>query len=148
MNTRTAKGRKAPATKTAPTRISAMKRRLGNVWDALETGAGAFGAWVRQAIPAMGKGFARFGKTAADTATAIGEELKDDVAGVKKRLAEKKESVPAAKPAVRKTAGKKAAARRKAPARRKAVATKAAARRAGPRTKKRTPHRKAAGSAK
>jgi hypothetical protein len=175
MDTRKARGPTAEARKTIPKEISSVKRRLEAMEEALEKGAGHFAGWVRKEMPAVKAGFARFGRTVAKTAAAIEEEVKDDVAGMKKRLAQRKAPGAAAKkaapkrkaaarkpaarkPAARKAAAKKAAAKRpasgkktavtkKAPARRKATAKKAAGRPAAAR-KKAAPRRKAAGAAR
>ena len=122
MDTRKARGPTAEARKTIPKEISSMRRRLEAMEEALEKGAGHFASWVRKEMPAVKAGFSRFGRTVAKAAAAIEEEVKDDVAGVKKRLAERKErKAPRA-------AAKKAAPKRKAAARKPATA-KATARR-------------------
>lgn len=175
MDTRKARGPTAEARKTIPREISSMRRRLEAMEKALEKGAGHFAGWARKEMPAVKAGFARFGRTVARAAAAIEEEVRDDVAGMKKRLAERK-AQPAAekkaapkrkaatrKPAAKKTAarkatakktaakrpaaGKKTAAGKKAPVRRKAAAKKATGKPAAAR-KKAAPRRKAAGAAR
>ena len=148
MDKRTAKGPKAKARKTVPKGIRSGKERLQAMENALEEGASNFTRWIRKEIPAVRARFATIGKTVVDTATAIEEELRDDVAGVKRRLAAKKEAAPARKPAARKPGAKKPAkkpaARRKATARKTAPARSKAATRQKP--AKRTATRKRAAS--
>ena len=147
MNTRKAKGSTGKARKPAPKTGTTVRQRLDTFGKAIGQGADEFVRWLRKAMEAVVAGVATFGRSAADTATAIEAELRDDVAGVKKRLAAKKETAPARKPATRKAA-KKASGRRKAPVRRKATARKATARRTATRKKKAAPRRKAAGAGK
>jgi hypothetical protein len=151
MNTRKAKGTPRKARKPAPKKVVTVKQRLDTFGKALGQGADDLLRRLRKAMDAIVAGFANFGRSAADTATAIEAELKDDVAGVKKRLAAKKEAAPARKPVARKAAAKKpatakkASGRRKAPARRKTTARKTTTRRTVAR-KKTAPRRKAAGA--
>ena len=152
MNTRKAKGTPRKARKPAPKKVVTVKQRLDTFGKALGQGADDLLRWLRKAMDAIVAGFATFGRSAADTATAIEAELKDDVAGMKKRLTARKEAAPARKPAARKAAkkpaaAKKASGRRQAPARRKATARKTTARRTATR-KKAAPRKKAAGAGK
>jgi hypothetical protein len=156
MDTRKARGPTAEARKTIPKEISSMRRRLEAMEDALEKGAGHFAGWVRKEMPAVKAGFARFGRTVARTAAAIEEEVKDDVAGMKKRLAERKAPRAAAKKAApkRKAAARKPAAKK--PATRKAAAKKTAAKKPAarkaavkkPAAKKKAPVRRKAAAKK
>ena len=153
MNTRKARVTPRKARKPAPNEVVTVRQRLDTFGQALGRGADDFGRWLRKAMEAIVAGVTTFGRSAADTATAIEAEFRDDVAGVKKRLAAKKKAAPARKPVARKAAAKKpatpkkASGRRKAPARRKATARKTTARRTVAR-KKTAPRRKAAGAGK
>jgi hypothetical protein len=147
MNTTKAKGTPRKARKPAPKEVATLKQRLDTFGKAVGRGAEDFVHWLRKAMEAVMAGVATFGRSAADTATAIEAELRDDVAGVKKRLAAKKEAAPARKPAKKPASAKKVTGRRKAPTRRKATARKAPARRTATR-KKTAPRRKAVGAGK
>ncbi len=146
MNTRKAKAHTVRARKTARKELGTAKRRLDAIGKALVERSGEIARWFGHTVETVRANLATFGRSTARTATAVREELKDDVAGVKKRLAAEKKAAPARKRATGKTAKKaratrKPVARRKAPARRRAAAAGAPAKRTAAR-------KKAAGAAK
>jgi hypothetical protein len=123
-----------------------LKQKFSDVQDGAEKFAADFGRLATRQFSIVKTTIEDFIGTAARIAAAIAEELKDDVAGVKRRLAETeapsgKTPPRSAKPVAKKKAParKKAATRKRPTARRRPATKKTATRRTT--AKKRTPSR-------
>lgn len=141
--------RKTTTKKKASKKKPTLKQKLVAMEKALEKGAKDLGRRVKKEMPVVKSKVTKAGRKVAATAVAVEEELKDDVAGVKRRLAAGKKSVakkkPAKKTTVKKKSGtkKKATAKKKPAARRKPAAKKTVGRRPASK-KKATPKKRAA----